>query len=114
MRDEQGAVLLEVLVALAILATAGTTLVSMVTEQVRAVATVREREDEYRAADGVLSRLALRDRQGLDIRIGRREEGSFVTDVQRPRPGLYRLSVRAAAAPELELCVTVVYRAGES
>ena len=110
MRDERGTALLEVLVALAILATAGIGLASVVAAGLRAAEDARRRESRYADAAAVLARLALRDRRGLDIRLGRRVEGTVVTQVDRPRPGLYRLAVSDTAAPAGELLVTIVYR----
>lgn len=108
--DRRGVALLEVLVALAILATAGTGLVILVTDQVRAVWEVQRRVRDQHGAEEVLALLSLRDARGLDLRLGRRTVGGFVTDVQRPRPGLYRLAVADDDAPDGELLVTIVHR----
>ena len=110
MRNDRGIVLLEVLVALVILATAGASLVTLVADAIRSVDDARARELQYHGAEGVMARLALRDRKGLDIRLGRRTEGDFLTDVQRPRPALYRLAVSDTMAPDAELLVTIVHR----
>lgn len=110
MRSERGVALLEVLVALAILAVAGTSLVGLMSEEVRSVARTEERGREIDAANAVLTRLALRDKRGLDQRLGRRAEGAWITRVDRPRPGLYRLSVASDSIPDAELVVTVVQR----
>lgn len=110
MRSERGVALLEVLVALVILATAGSSLVILVADGLRVVDHAREREATYRSASSLLTRLSLRDRKGLDIRLGRRVDGGFLTEVQRPRPGLYRLAVSDTLAPGAELMVTVVFR----
>jgi len=109
-RDERGVVLFEVLVALTILAVAGLAIESAVGEQARSLADLRAHEEEMRRADQVLTQLSIRDQHNLAIRIGRRVEGGFVTDVQRPRPGLYRLAVADTVAPEVTLLVTAVYR----
>lgn len=108
MRGERGGVLLEVLVALVILATAGASLVTLVADATHAVQDAKEREARFHDAVGVMTRLSLRDRQGLDIRLGRRPDGGLITDVRRPRPGLYRLAVSDSLAPDLELLVTIV------
>lgn len=110
MRSECGIVLLEVLIALVIFATAGASLVTLVADAIHSVDGARARELQYQGAEGVLARLALRDRKGLDIRLGQRIEGGFLTDVQRPRPGLYRLAVNDTLAPEVEMFVTIVHR----
>src|ERR1043165_3541865 len=82
MRGEPGAVLFEVLVALTILGVAGLSIASVVGEQARALADLRGREEELARAERVIARLSLQDRHGLDIRLGRRVDGGFVTDVQ--------------------------------
>lgn len=109
-RGDRGMVLFEVLVALTILAVAGLAIASAVGQASRSAEDLRVREGELRQAEQVLTRLALRDRHNLDLRIGQRREGRFITDVQRPRRDLYRLAVADSAAPELTLLVTAVYR----
>lgn len=110
MRDESGVALLEVLLALVILATAGAGLVTLVADALHAVDQAQAREGRYAGAVKVMTQLALRDARGLDIRLGRRHEGAYVTEVQRPRPELYRLAVSDSLAPDDELLVTVVRR----
>ena len=51
------------------------------------------------------------DRADLDRRLGKHEIGEFVSDIQRPERGLYRIAVSESSAPERTLLVTVVYRA---
>ena len=110
MHNDRGIILLEVLVALVILATAGASLVALVSDAIHAVDGARARELQYHGAAGVMTRLALRDRKGLDIRLGQRREGRFVTDVQRPLPGRYRLAVSDSLVPSEALLVTIVHR----
>jgi type II secretory pathway component PulJ len=110
-RGERGIALLEVLLALMILSTVGVALVVLVADALEGMRWAGEREGRYAEANAVLTRLALRDRQGLDLRLGRRAEGAFVTDVQRPRPMLYRLAVLDSSPPNEQLLVTVVRRA---
>ena len=110
MRDRRGVVLLEVLIALAILALAGLSLASVVREQSQAIAELADRREILLRADQAMARLALRGRPGLDLRLGRRLEGRFLVDVERPRRDLYRLALADSAAPAADLLVTVVYR----
>ena len=112
MRNERGMVLLEVLIALVILVTAGASLVALVADAIHGVDGARARELQYHGAERVMTRLALRNRRGLDIRLGKRTEGEFLTHVQRPRPGLYRLAVSDTLASGAELLVSIVYRPG--
>lgn len=113
MPNDRGVALLEVLVALAILATAGIGLVGTVATALSTAEAAQRREARFDAATATLTRLTFRDRADLDIRLGQRVEGSVVTRVDRPRPGLYRLAVSDTAAPAEVLAVTVVYRAGD-
>ncbi len=112
MSDERGVALLEVMVALVILAGAGTSLAVLVADALRGVRLAQEREGRYEAAERVMAGLSLRDRRGLDLRLGRRPVGPFLTDVQRPRPELYRLAVLDSTPPHEQLLVTVIRRAG--
>ena len=111
-RAERGAALLEALVALAILAVAGVSLVGLLVDVTRGEHTFEVREMESRRADQVLTSLALEDKRGLDLRLGTRVVGAFVTDVERPEPGLYRLAIAESSAPDVPLLVTVVFRPG--
>lgn len=113
MRGERGVALLEVLVALMILATVGTGLVTVVASALDVAEQAQAREARFGTAMRTLTRLTFQNKRGLDIRLGTRVEGSVVTRVDRPRPGLYRLAVSDTAAPGDELMVTVVYRPGE-
>lgn len=113
MRGERGVALLEALMALVILATAGTGLVIVVASALDAAEQAKAREARFNAATTTLTRLTFQDKHGLDNRLGLRVEGSVVTRVDRPRPGLYRLAVSDTGAPGEELLVTVVHRAGD-
>src|SRR5919198_1733616 len=93
MRNDRGVVLLEVMVALVILATAGIALVETVGAGLRAERDARERENTLAAEERLLAALTLLNRGELDQRIGRREIGEFVVDIQRPERALYRIAV---------------------
>ncbi|HEU4648243.1 MAG TPA: hypothetical protein VFS33_04225 [Gemmatimonadales bacterium] len=101
--------LLEVLVALVVVTTAGVSLVAALANAVRteqrAEATERTTQDAHR----LLAALALLSATDLDRRLGSRQVGAFVVEVQRPEPGLYRIALAEVSAPELELLVTVVH-----
>ena len=111
-RAERGAALLEAIVALAVLATAGTALVAALGAALRSEAELARRETTLAAADRVLTAMTLLTRNDLDQRLGSHPVGEFIVSVQRPRPELYRIAVAEAAAPEVETLVTVVYRVG--
>ena len=109
-RGERGIALLEAMVALAILASAGGFLAALVGAGLRSEHELGRREETLSAAARVLAATTLLTRTELDQRIGRRPVGEFVIDIQRPEPALYRLALSERAAPDLELLVTVVYR----
>jgi type II secretory pathway pseudopilin PulG len=112
-RNDRGVVLLEVLVAVVILATAGIALVETVGASLRAEHDARRREVVLATEERLLAALALLNRRELDQRIGRRQIGEFVVDVQRPEPTLYRIAILRQESPHVEDLVTVVYRRGE-
>jgi len=109
-RNSRGVVLLEVLVALVILATAGIALIEVVAAGLRAERDARERETVLAAEERVLAALTLLSRSELDQRIGRRHIGEFVADIQRPERALYRIALLRNDSPHVEDLVTVVYR----
>lgn len=107
---ERGVALLEVILALALLAAAGTALVAALGASLRSEGRLRRREATLLAADRVLTAMTLLSRSDLDRRIGRHEVRGFVVAVQRPQPTLYRVAVSEALSPQVETLVTVVYR----
>jgi hypothetical protein len=111
MRSERGVVLLEVLVAVVILSTAGIGLVELVGSGLLAERDARLRESTLAGEERLLSALTLLNRKELDQRIGRRPIGEFVVDVQRPEKNLYRIALVQEQSPQVEDLVTVVYRA---
>jgi len=110
MRNERGVVLLEVLVAVVVLATAGTGLVELVGSGLRAERDARLRETNLATEERLLSALTLLNRKELDQRIGRRQIGEFIVDVQRPERTLYRIALLQESSPQVEDLVTVIYR----
>lgn len=110
---EGGTTLLEAMVAMAILAGAGTSLVAALDAGIRSEHRARLRETSLLSADRALSALTLLTRTELDRRLGRHPLGELIIEVQRPEPTLYRIAVAEARAPEVEMLVTVVYRVEE-
>lgn len=107
---ESGAVLIEVLVAVAILGFAGLALVELVSAGTRATTAARVRERELADEERLLAAWSLLSRRDLDQRLGRREVGPYVVEVQRPERALYRIALGRIEAPEMEDLVTVVWR----
>jgi hypothetical protein len=112
-RAERGVALLEALVALAIVGAVGVATLGLLAAGLGGEAEARRRERELWAADRLLTAHTLLTRRELDQRIGRRDAGGFVIDVQRPERTLYRIAVSHAASPHVDELVTVVYRADD-
>ena len=109
--NERGVVLLEVIAAVAILATVGFAMLALVTAGLRAHAVAQARERELWDEERLLAAYTLLTRTELDQRLGSRDAGRYVVHVQRPEPALYRIAVSRTGASAVEDLVTVVYRA---
>jgi len=108
----RGVALLEVLIALAILAGAAVAVVSLLAEmsdhEWRAEVTEARLADEER----LLTALTLLARDDLDRRLGQRTVGPYLVEVQRPDRALYRLTVGTASDGSRPELATLVYRPG--
>jgi hypothetical protein len=102
--------LLEAMIALAILGSAGAAAVGLVAAGLRSAAVGRERERTVMNADRVLAATTLLLRSDLDRRLGERQVGEFAVRIERPEPTLYRTAIAETSHPSTELLVTVVYR----
>lgn len=89
----KGAVLLEAIVAVVILAVAGTTAVTLVGQSADAVRRAREADAEAREASAFLHAVSLWTRDDLDLRLGDRPQGDWRLQVQRPSPTLYEVTL---------------------
>jgi len=110
MRGERGIALLEALVALSILASAGIGLVTLARAAADAEVRSAVTEQTLVAADRILTVTSLLRRQELDQRLGEHPVGDFLVRIQRPEGTLYRLAIATSAAPDVELLATVVFR----
>ena len=108
---ESGVALLEVLAAVLILSVAALGFVDLVAAGTRAVVTARARERELADEERLLAAYTLLGRGDLDRRLGRREVGRYVVEVQRPEARLYRVALARRESRDVEDLVTVVYRA---
>lgn len=113
MRSDRGIALLEVLVALTILGTAGLSLVGVLREASAAEAATRREEHEVQAADRLLVALSLLSRSELEQRIGVYPLGEYAVNIERPEGALFRIAVSSLDRPDRMLLVTVVYRQPE-
>jgi hypothetical protein len=112
-RGERGTVLLELVVALAILSLAGVGLVELVGAHTRALGAARERERELWDEDRLLAAYTLLTTGELNQRLGSREVGPYMVSVQRPEVALYRIAISRTVASTVEDLVTVVHRRRE-
>jgi hypothetical protein len=108
--NRRGSALIEVLVALVILASVGVSTLGHVTAVIDAQQRARSRELLQLNGERVLAATTLLTRHDLDLRLGERAVGAFVVVVTRPQPSLYRIAVAQAAAPAVEDLVTIVFR----
>lgn len=111
-RGERGMVLLEVVVALAILSLAGLGLIELVAAHTNALGRAATRERVLWDEERLLTAHVLLQTSDLDLRLGTRDIGPYVVTVQRPEPHLYRVGVGRRQTPPVEDLVTVVYRRG--
>jgi type II secretory pathway pseudopilin PulG len=91
-------VLLEVLVAIALLAISGITMLTLASESLRAVARARMAEQDLTRASALLEAVALWPREDLDRHLGTRPQGSWRMRVERPLPTLYTITLTDSAA----------------
>src|SRR5690348_5798339 len=88
-----GVVLLEVIVALTILAVAGVSLAVLATQSASAVRRARTANLETQQASGFLDAVALWPRADLDRHLGERPEGPWRLTIERPLPTLYTVTL---------------------
>ncbi len=108
--NRRGAVLIEVLAAVAILAVAGLGTVRYLAAVLDAEARQHDREAEIGRAERLLVATGLLRQDELEQRLGARHSGGFLVWVDRPEPFLFRIGVSSVAEPERELLATLVYR----
>lgn len=106
----QGAALLEAIVALSVLVTAGVSVVALAAQSADAVHQARDREGRLREASAFLEAVALWPRVELDQRLGTRAQGPWRLRVERPTSTLYLVSLADSMAPHIALLSTALYR----
>jgi hypothetical protein len=102
-------VLFEVVVALTILAVAGTTVATLAAQAGEAVRRARGIEIEVRKASAFMDAVALWPQADLDRHLGDRAEGPWRLRVDRPRPVLYVVTLTDTASGQ-KLLRTTLYR----
>ncbi len=104
-----GVVLLEALIALVILTTAGAAAVTLVAESARDVQRVRAAEAEMRDASAFMDAVSLWSRDDLDRHIGDRHQGAWMMRIDRPTSTLY-VATLTNTATQAELLRTSLFR----
>jgi type II secretory pathway pseudopilin PulG len=107
--NRRGAVLLEVLVALTVLATVGSAAAWTASESIRAVTHAQEAERRVRVATQLLTAVSLWPREDLDRHLGWRTQGPMRMRIDRPRPTLYDVTLIDGTTGR-ELLHTSLYR----
>jgi type II secretory pathway pseudopilin PulG len=103
-------VLLETLVALAILGAAGDALATLAVGATDAVHRAERLDDDVRRASAFLDVVALWPRADLDRHLGTRPQGEWIVEVQRVAPTLYTVAI-ADSGDARPLLRTALYRA---
>jgi hypothetical protein len=98
------------MVAVAILATAGMTLVSLLAQSADHERRAEEVEQRLADEERLLTAITLLSREDLDRRLGRRTTGPYVVEVQRPTRVLYRVTIASADSAARPDLATLVYR----
>lgn len=106
----RGAVLLEAIVALTILAVAGAAMVALANDSARAVARATAADAAMRRASAFLDAVALWPREDLDRHLGRREQGDWLMTIDRPAENLYSVTLADSSGTRV-LLRTELYRA---
>jgi len=104
-----GTALLEVLVALTILAVAGVAAVTLAAESAGAVRRAREADDRMRRASAFMDAVALWTRDDLDRRLGDRSQGPWRLTIDHPQPTLYVVTL-ADSGTGADVLHTALYR----
>lgn len=107
--SRRGAALLEVMIALAILAIAGLSLVAAVNENLSSIVRVRERDHALARANAFMSTVSLWPSEDLDRRLGWRTQGEWRLRIDRPVPVLYEITL-ADSTGRHTLLKTILYR----
>jgi len=109
----RGTVLLEVIVALTLVAVAGVSLLELTMQAASAAGAARQRAEMVADANAFLESISLWPRADLDRHIGRRREGKFEVLTERPTPTLYHVVIGARESDGGQLHViveTTLYR----
>jgi type II secretory pathway pseudopilin PulG len=108
--SRRGVVLLEVVVALTILATAGAAMIALSSQSIDSLHRARAAERETERASEFLDAVALWPRSDLDRHLGDRPQGPWRLVVERPLPTLFTIALTDSTGSRT-LVTTALYRA---
>jgi Tfp pilus assembly protein PilV len=108
-RARRGSALIEVLVALVLLAVSGVAMVTLLGQTGRSMRSTHDTEAEIRAASQVLDRFAAMECADLLASLGRHDAGGFRANVSEDSPDLFEVAV-AASDTSAVLLRTTFYR----
>lgn len=107
--DQRGVILLEVIVAMSLLAFAGVGLCALVTQSIEAVGRAGQTDEQTSKASAYLEVVSVWTRADLDRHLGSRRAGPWWLEIQRPEPSLYTVSLADSSSTSV-LFRTVLYR----
>lgn len=101
--NRRGTTLLEAILAIALIATLGLTVLRL-SRAARDAVSAAERSDlEMRAASDFLNAVSLWSQPELDQRLGFREQGRWTLEIARPEVGFYEVRLLDSAATSIVL-----------
>lgn len=106
--DRNGTILLEAVIALAVVSVAAVVLLSLALQSVASAEQLRYSEERLVAASVFLDKVALWSSIEYDQRLGERQQGEWRLRILRPAPALYDLTLMDASG--VELLRTAQYR----
>ena len=112
-RTPRGSALVEVLVALVLLAVSGVAMVTLLGQTSRSMRSARDTERETDSASRVLDRVAAADRAGLLASLGRHDASGLRVAVLETSPDLFDVAVAVSDTSGV-LMRTVFYRPDSS
>lgn len=109
LRMRRGAVLLEVIIALVILALAGLSAATLARQGAFAITHAQVADQRIEAASAFLDVVSLWPRADLDRRLGDHPQGPWTLHIDRPTPTLYRIALSDSLGG-LPLLETALFR----
>ena len=109
-KSRPGAVLLEVIIAIAILAASGGAIATLAVDAGHVMRLAQDSERNLAAASALMDHVALWSADELDRHLGEHPQGPWRLDVTRPSAALYVVTLRGAHGKAV--VATTLYRAG--